>query len=103
MKSARLCAIALTLTLGLAACGDAEAPADQGGTVVPEGENWTAAPDQEGAVDVQLPETPVELNTAGSGDSVSVDKDGVSADVGDGDTRIKAETGESPSLSVTRE
>lgn len=51
----------LALTLGLAACGQsAEPAAEGGGTVVEEGDEWTADAEP-GAVDVKLPDTPVKM------------------------------------------
>lgn len=53
----------LALALGLTACGKSEEPAAEGGNVVKEGQDWTADTQQEGAVDVKLPDTPVQIDT----------------------------------------
>lgn len=53
----------IALTLGLTACGDTQTPAEQSGTIVEESDEWVATPDEEGAVNVDLPETPVEMAT----------------------------------------
>jgi hypothetical protein len=59
-------ALALALYLGLTACGKAETPAEQSGTTVEQGDDWVATPEQEGAVNVDLPDAPVAITTPDS-------------------------------------
>ena len=51
----------ILITFALAACGEAKAPEDTGGTVVKEGKDWVADEAKEGDVEARLPDTPVKI------------------------------------------
>ena len=85
---------AFALLGGLAACSDNDT-VEEGDTTVM-APDATTAPTDPAAVDVDVPEYPVE----GDGDSVSVSEDGVRADINDGDTSVDANLSDDPSLDV---
>lgn len=89
MKKTMLAAISATAILGLSACAEPEETVVEGDTVV-EGEE---------AVDVDLPVVATEDADA-DGDRISISEDGVSADVTDGDTSIRADVDGDPSLEI---
>jgi hypothetical protein len=76
--------------LALAACGDADDAADD--TAMVETETVPAP--------VVTETTTVVEDLDGDGDSVTLDRNGVRADINDGDTSIEADIGEDPSVTV---
>ena len=84
----------LAAALALGACSDANAP-----ETAPEGEDTVVVQDT-----VPAPtETTVVVDENGAatdGDSVSIGEDGIEANVGDEDTRVRADVDGDPTLTV---
>jgi hypothetical protein len=89
MKRIILTAFAGASLLGLAACNDADDAAEDGDTTIVE---ESAPPVTE--------TTTVVTDAPGGGDSVTVDKKGVTANINDGDTSVTADVGKDPSVTV---
>lgn len=89
-RTASLACLAAALSLGACADNDAaeEETAATEAVAVPAASETTVVREVDGDAD------------RSAGDRVSVDADGVRADVRDGDTRVRADVGEDPSLTV---
>lgn len=97
MKMFAISALAATFVLG--ACAEAEAPGTEETAITEDGTvTETAVVPAPAATETTIVR---EVDTdADSGDRVSIDEDGVNADLGNGDTRVQAEIDGDPSLTV---
>ena len=84
--------LSVTALLGLAACGGDTV--EEGDTTIVEGDS---APAMSAPVDSSAPVAEAD----GDGDSFSISKDGVRADIDDGDTSISVDADGDPSLTVS--